>query len=1140
MDRNKLRMGWMLVIVLSLLGGGWMLPGKAEAFTDVSSMSDQTFFGVWNGSAWTTVGKLNYAYSAGLAPVETAVKAGNYATAKSALLTYYRNRTNRTTPPLADSLRNTNVANLLKDDIFMANLEQYIGSVTVGNTYQTVTLNVQSAVEQSFAQDKNITFLLMARTKDEGNKAFYSREKSTNKPVLEVVVNGVTQTLAAMKDTYIQAGANGAVNYGTSDLLYVKSWGLPISDFERRAYIQFDMSSLAAAPTSATLKLYGANASGTGNSEIMVLRANDNSWGETSLTWNTTSGGTFSWQGSAASLDWNNPATGAYAQWINITAINGFMYTLAKEYEETGNESYASKIISLMLDFISDKGNANAAYDNSIDSARRATVWVNVYNLIVDSTSMDANANTAILKYIWKMAEWLGDTTNEYYGPAGQGSWYTVHFHGGNNWGVLETQGFYRMAVFYPEFTISSTWRNTANTRLTYLIRHLNFPDSAYSESTSSYGFGVLQEFFNVKQFGAMNGQSFSAEYDDRLLAMMKYQMNHLDPNGFDINYGDSAVTDRKPSILAMGEEMDDDELRYVGSGGTSGTVPAGTSVMYPYDMTAVMRSGWDNDDLQLRVAGKIFEPSGTARSHAHKDMLGVIVNAYGETLLPDNGNKGYDSSPLNLWLRKTEAHNAIEINNTDQSWTGVSAITYWQTNGAADFYEGYTTAASTTAGFKSTRSILFVKPNYWIVSDYITPPSGTHRYEQNWHLMPGASAVLDGTSKRTKSSFSGAPNIQIVPADPSSLTATLESSNYATAINSVQNSQRASFVKNVSGAVTFDTVLFPTQASDTSRNVTVSRLTTAPSVGTTTATALKIDQNTGGGGDVGYYYLSHEATPATARSFDKYNFNGKTAYAETNSAGTTKRASLVAGTTLKESGANLISNVTRIKDVSVEWSGTALHISGSDLIANSSSSTAIAIYAPSATSITLNGGSVAYTRVGDYVYAAGVRTAVSTLNPAADTYVMDGANAGTNFGSNTTIALKKFTSLNRTPFLRFDFGSVAGSSVSQAKLRLYLYDASSSSAKTVRAFGTYNEDWNEATLTWNGEVPERDEGLSTTTLTTTGSYYEWDVTDYVNKHWDDKKISFTLDFVTGPSGENLIFYSKESSTNKPQLVLTP
>ena len=54
----------------------------------VSSLSDADFFGVWNGSSWTTVPKLNYAYSTQLAGVESAAKAGNYTLAGQELLNY--------------------------------------------------------------------------------------------------------------------------------------------------------------------------------------------------------------------------------------------------------------------------------------------------------------------------------------------------------------------------------------------------------------------------------------------------------------------------------------------------------------------------------------------------------------------------------------------------------------------------------------------------------------------------------------------------------------------------------------------------------------------------------------------------------------------------------------------------------------------------------------------------------------------------------------------------------------------------------------------------------------------------------------------------------------------------------------------
>ena len=105
----KRTMVWSLMFcMLVSVFTGFILPPKTYA---AGNLSDQTFFGVWSGSAWTTVGKLDYAYNGGvLSAVEASVKAGNYTQAKADLLTYYRNRTSLTVP--VDSTSNKALADL--------------------------------------------------------------------------------------------------------------------------------------------------------------------------------------------------------------------------------------------------------------------------------------------------------------------------------------------------------------------------------------------------------------------------------------------------------------------------------------------------------------------------------------------------------------------------------------------------------------------------------------------------------------------------------------------------------------------------------------------------------------------------------------------------------------------------------------------------------------------------------------------------------------------------------------------------------------------------------------------------------------------------------------------------------------------
>ena len=69
---------------------------------------------------------------------------------------------------------------------------------------------------------------------------------------------------------------------------------------------------------------------------------------------------------------------------------------------------------------------------------------------------------------------------------------------------------------------------------------------------------------------------------------------------------------------------------------------------------------------------------------------------------------------------------------------TQSGTINEWGSNNHYDFYSG-TTPNYSNAGVTPTREILFVKPGFWILSDYLVPDdmNVAHTYEQRWIMMP-------------------------------------------------------------------------------------------------------------------------------------------------------------------------------------------------------------------------------------------------------------------------------------------------------------------------------------------------------------------------------------------------------------------
>jgi hypothetical protein len=163
------------------------------------------------------------------------------------------------------------------------------------------------------------------------------------------------------------------------------------------------------------------------------------------------------------------------------------------------------------------------------------------------------------------------------------------------------------------------------------------------------------------------------------------------------------------------------------------------------------------------------------------------------------------------------------------------------------------------------------------------------------------------------------------------------------------------------------------------------------------------------------------------------------------------------------------------------------------------------------------------------------------TLAAAADAHVRDGTSADTNFGTATAMESKNSTAAGnfRRTFVRFSLSTVTGTTVTQAKLRLF--GASVTSAKLVGVFAISNTTWGETTITWNNAPTIGAKQGSSQNVGTTAAYVEWDLTSYVQaqRSMGATAVSFEMKQDVANNETPTSFNSDENASNKPQLVVT-
>lgn len=933
---------------------------KANAESDQKSdVSDEDFFGKWDSdsSSWEVEGQIDYDYSEDLTPVEKKVKDGDYNKSKEHLLSYYKNREKPEELSFTKSERNKRHVTLLKDNIFtLGKGEHYIETFDLENDISTVNLDVSDKVS-----DSKVSFFLMARNNESSTGQFHSKEADEGQPLLEVKVDGETETFKPTNDFYIRAGSYKDTEFGKDAELEVRDDGPgAFTEETRKSYLTFDLSSLSSEPSEATLKLTGKNATGNGEKKIMLFNIDQTDLDEEEQNWNNTKQDTYSWEGQEEGYDWKTPE-GADSEFGYQVPRFYSAAPLAYEYQETNDESNAQALIHLMMDFIKDADSYDSpmdlgagSYPRSLDTAERVENWLQAYDILKDSESLEPSNNMDILKTIYKSGEFLETKNTE------------------GNWGVAENSGLYHIAVYFPEFNKSSEWFDNANETLKDHLQESLHDDGSYIETTVSYASGVANDYLDITEFATLNDRTFEGE--EQLSKLGHYLMDVSLPNGDDPGFGDSSGLNLRSTIKDLGDVLDDPELLYVGTGGDKGNIPSHTSSIYPDDSTVVMRSGWHDQDLYARLG---VDDGG----HNHPDENELIIYGYGKKLIPSTGTKDYndeseDGDPISEWLREsTESHNTVQINDQDQDSSLPGSIDHLVDNDQFNYTEGVT---ESTPGFTHKRNVMFVNQEFWIVSDLIDAPEGENKYAQNWHFLPDANIDIDSNAKTTQTNFKNDANIQVVPSEPDKLEASVEDGYYSPEFYKVSKAKYGSYVQNVEGDAKFNTVLYPTEAEENDQ-VEVSPIDTDSN-----AEALEINRKEDA---KGLYYLSHESSPEE-NEFADYSFDGKLAYIENDNEN--KSIFMHNGSTLKKDDKNLIESNINIEDIGIKNEKETLEITGDDLEPNQNMNSSIAIYVPSATNVELNGENIDFDKQGDYIYAVGVESS-NKLKEIVDQYEEDG-----------------------------------------------------------------------------------------------------------------------------------------------------
>jgi hypothetical protein len=445
-----------------------------------------------------------------------------------------------------------------------------------------------------------------------------------------------------------------------------------------------------------------------------------------------------------------------------------FLVTLGKAYCLTGDEQYATKGLEMMTDWITTNPyKMGINWTSGLEIAIRGLSWCWACSLFQESKAFTPEKRRLFLLSLSQHGRWLENHLSFYFSPY--------------NHLIGEATALYVMGSLLPWLKSSPRWCQQGWEIMEKEMPKQFFSDGGTVEQATGYHHFTLGFYLQAFLLRRKLGDPISSDLWSLFEKTFEFSMSLTRPDGYMPMIGDGdegkalelyqdAFWDFRP-FLAIGASMfQRGDLKKVAGGnhldivwllGKKGweqllslkeTTPDWNAKALPDSGYYVMRTGWDPDahyvnfDCGLLAHG-VESNELVSAAHGHADALSFELSAFGKPFLIDPGFYTYNGSvEWHRYFRESSSHSTVVVDGQAQAlyrgrlkWSNAPTVNRhaWVHTQPVDFIQGsHDGYERLTQSVMHTRSMVFVKPNYWILQDNLTG-QGHHTIEQFFHFAP-------------------------------------------------------------------------------------------------------------------------------------------------------------------------------------------------------------------------------------------------------------------------------------------------------------------------------------------------------------------------------------------------------------------